>query len=131
MAEGDGKIEFPNSAWYEGEFKKGALNGRGTLIYLCGNIFEGIIENGKLLCGTHTFCDKSIYEGSFFNHKFEGVGIMLYTNGSRYEGLWERNMRHGWGQMIYRDNGKDVRTYEGFWEDDKECNSKMKCEKLA
>ena len=33
----------------------------------------------------------------------------------QYEGSWERDLRHGKGQMMYK-NGD---TYEGLWEFDK------------
>jgi hypothetical protein len=114
---------------YMGSFRSWKADGYGKIIYTAGGIFEGIMKNGSLLSGTFKFGCGNIYEGSFSNQKFEGFGIMLYNNGDRYEGLWKNHKRHSWGQMIYRE--KSVRTYEGFWEDGNECNSKMKCEKLA
>ncbi len=54
---------------YEGEFKEGFLEGKGTYVWSDG--------------------DK--YIGEFKNSMAEGRGVLIYANGQRAEGRWQKN----------------------------------------
>lgn len=58
---------------YEGEFREGAKEGEGKLIY----------SNG------------AEYIGTWVADCAEGRGVMKYAEGEEYEGDWRQNKRHG------------------------------------
>jgi hypothetical protein len=82
LAQGAGVLQwFENgkpASRYEGEFREGKLNGRGTYVY----------------------ADGARYEGSFQDDRRSGQGMFRYADGFRYEGAWSNGLPNGIG--IYR-----------------------------
>ena len=74
---------------YEGDWKNGNMEGKGTYCY----------NNG----------DK--YDGDWKNDKKEGKGIMCYSNGDKYEGDWKNDNMEGKGTYCCNNGDK----YEGDW----------------
>ena len=92
-ANGFGKlIKYNNEDYestYEGEYKNGIREGKGTFTHKDGTIAKGTFSNGQLIgYGTRTSEDHGKYEGSFFNYRQHGVGTYLYPNGSKFEGFF-------------------------------------------
>lgn len=59
MKEGQGKLTYPDGAYYEGEFAKNRMHGYGTLYYRVG---------------------KPAYEGNWFEDQFHGKGVLYNEN---------------------------------------------------
>ena len=69
-----------SSSLYEGEFKKGVLNGKGRLIKEEGDYFEGSFENGLLNGQGIYVCKDFIYTGLFLSGKFDDQGKILTSD---------------------------------------------------
>ena len=81
----------------DGTFKGVLKDGKpswGTLTDLCGIIYEGEFQDGKIQGkGIMTFPEGQRYEGDFVNEKFEGSGMYTWPNGNRYEGQFANGMK--------------------------------------
>ncbi|XP_043274503.1 uncharacterized protein [Venturia canescens] len=110
---GKGRIEWPNGAWYEGDFENGYRHGKGMMLDKDrGFLYLGHWEHDrKHGTGYFTYIDVGSYDGDWIMDKPEGSGIRNYPNGSRYVGKWKGAFRHGTGTMTWP-NG-DV--YRGEW----------------
>ena len=111
--DGKGVFIWNNGIKYIGNWKKGSMDGEGTL-YDKDNklIFEGnYIYNKKNGKGRFIYKDNEYYEGEFLDDKMEGKGIYYYQNGDKWEGYFKNNMKNGVGIMTSH-NGKDVFLYE-------------------
>ena len=83
------KKKYPNGDYYEGEWKKGAPYGQGTMKYANGIIYEGFwVEGEKSGQGTMKYADGSIYVGKWKNDEMNGQGKWDYLNGKFEEGFW-------------------------------------------
>lgn len=102
--------EYPSGARYEGYFKRGVINGKGTLYFSNGNQYTGDFKNqyreGQ---GRLNFANGDVYTGSFVKGKLEGKGTLHYVSGDVYIGDWLNNQNHGNGTYTYKDGNK----YEG------------------
>lgn len=70
---------------YEGEEVDGIRNGKGTIRWPNGDVFEGVFKDGLR----------------------EGPGVYVCQL-SKYEGEWKGSMRHGKGKEVWA-NGRQVR----------------------
>lgn len=107
---------------YEGEMDNGFKNGKGTMKYSNGDIYQGEWENGRRNGkGIMKYSNGDVYEGEWSDEGkwSEGyrhsTGTMTYSNGDIYQGEWEMNQKHGKGTMEYS-NGN---VYQGKWVNDK------------
>ena len=133
------KETYPDGAWYEGGFKKGARHGNGTFCWTNGIKYVGPFING--LChgegilyypdGTSKkviyengaiksifpnnirkdYNDGSWYEGELKNDLHQGQGIYRWSDGAWYQGGFENNQRHGQGTFCWANGDK----YVGSW----------------
>jgi S1-C subfamily serine protease/antitoxin component YwqK of YwqJK toxin-antitoxin module len=92
-AHGFGKLtkfkEDEYESTYEGEFRNGIREGKGTFTHKDGSIAKGVFNNGQLMgYGTRTGEDGSRYEGEFVNYRQHGKGIITMANGSKFEGFF-------------------------------------------
>mmetsp|Transcript_3380 Transcript_3380/g.4413 ORF Transcript_3380/g.4413 Transcript_3380/m.4413 type:complete len:369 (+) Transcript_3380:127-1233(+) len=97
LKHGFGTQTYGNGCKYEGEWRHGKREGKGTF---------WVKEKGRAL--------RKQYAGDWVNDKREGNGVFLHADGGSYEGGWRANKRHGQGRMKYA-NGE---VYEGEWQDD-------------
>jgi hypothetical protein len=68
------KTQFERNA-YEGEFKKGKIDGQGTYTYKSGDTFKGECYAGsKSGYGVYTSKSGDRYEGPFKSNKMNGKG---------------------------------------------------------
>ena len=78
------KIVYPNGDVYEGEMKKGMMDGYGIYTYANGDVYEGEFkENKQDGYGKLTSPNKFVYEGQMKKGMMDGYGIytcLLYTS---------------------------------------------------
>ena len=118
---GKGKMVYKNGDVYDGYWKDGLLHGHGTYTKsggnetYSGNYVNGVLQ-GKVTCYSKSGAYEQIYEGEFRDGLFEGKGVekTMYDDSllARYEGRWERDLKHGKGQMHYEDGS----LFVGRWE---------------
>lgn len=122
---------------YEGEYRDGQMNGKGTFTGANGNRYEGDFVDGKQTGkGTQTWANGDRYEGDWLDGKRTGKGIYTWPDGDRYEGdfldgkmsgkgtktgsvmRYEGDFldgkRHGKGTTTWTNNGQTYK-YEGDW----------------
>lgn len=91
---------------YEGEFKDGMINGKGTYIDKTGT-YTGVFEKNNFKSGSH-ICT-GLYQTKQYVGKFENFKIIegnLYIDGILdYTGTFENEKRHGKGTIFHK-NGK-------------------------
>ena len=73
-----------------------------------GKWVEGV-QNGN---GKHTWYSKRVtvsqypirneYEGSFVNGERHGYGVFRYASGARYSGYWNKNLKSGRGEFMFK-----------------------------
>lgn len=117
---GRGEMSYPNGTHYKGDWANGMKNGYGMMVYSDHSIYEGDWLDGKRHGqGTHTRADGSEYEGEWANNRPHGRGTMSFPDGASYSGFWVYGKRHGQGTMVYPDGTR----YEGEWKDNKQHGS--------
>lgn len=73
---------------YEGTYKNGIREGRGTFTHKDGSVKTGTFVNGQLIGkGTATDGNGNTYEGEFLNYRCHGNGILKWGNGSTFVGF--------------------------------------------
>ena len=126
---------------YIGEWEKDKFNGKGRILSVNGDYYEGEVIKG-LIEGNGVFYsskDNYKYIGEFKENKFHGKGRIIYEKDNIvYEGEFKEGYKHGLGKLVFEDNsyydgnfennnyngkGKfsfsDGRTYNGDWEQNK------------
>mmetsp|Transcript_32842 Transcript_32842/g.49538 ORF Transcript_32842/g.49538 Transcript_32842/m.49538 type:complete len:613 (+) Transcript_32842:162-2000(+) len=114
---------FPCPGLYEGEFKHGHRDGRGTVTSSDGISYEGDWKNGMPINGEWVvnYPSGSIYFGnaSFADYSSPplaaGFGSLREASGTFYRGEFLSGKRHGFGVCLLA-SGK---TLDGKWEYDK------------
>ena len=113
-----GEYEFPRIE-YKGEWKKGAMHGKGILKEAWGDIFVGnFIENkangfGRtdvLMNGEYT----GYYEGEFKNDLPHGKGVLEEFGRLIYEGEFAEGYPNGKGSMEWYDGTKYIGDFKEF-----------------
>ncbi|KAK8794601.1 hypothetical protein WA158_001582 [Blastocystis sp. Blastoise] len=110
-AEGKGTIiNNDGTIRYEGEFKHGLPEGKGTYYLQSGGIYTGDMKNGKMEGhGSLTLQGISTYEGEFEDNKMHGQGKLYQGNRLIYEGTYQHGTICGQGRFNYNDGS----IYEG------------------
>lgn len=91
-----------------------------------GITYEGYFRNGKYNGkGTMTWPSGAKYVGNYVNGLRHGKGTYTYPNGDEYDGEWQNNERTGEGTYyyhnhtyekgVYKDNKLINKTEEGTW----------------
>ena len=113
---GRGTMKFPSGQVYKGEFKNGKKHGQGKMTYSNGDVYEGGFKNGKRHGqGKQTHPDGDVYTGEWKDGEMNGQGMYTWPVGQVYEGGFKHGNFHGQGTMTYS-NG-DV--YTGEWKNNK------------
>ena len=109
---GTGLHLYPNGDYYQGDFRRGEVEGLGKFVRLAGSSYEGewkdSRQNGQ---GTETWGDGSVYVGAFVQGKKQGKGCFRWANGASYEGEFWNNHLEGVGTYTWGDG----RVYQGTW----------------
>ena len=121
LKDGKGKIIYAGGdEFYEGDFAKGKMNGKGVYQWPNKCIYEGeFLDGQKHGKGIYKFPDGEVYEGEFVNNVREGFGE-LKKNGKIYKGNFKGGKKHGTGILIFQ-NGD---TVEVEYENGKMINKK-------
>lgn len=114
--EGRGTYYFADGRWYEGQWVSGRMEGLGTFHYARGNEYEGEFLDGRAHGhGRRLYADGDQYEGLWVAGRKEGRGLYRYANGDSWEGEWKAEKREGAGFYKYHDGAGD---FEGEWKAD-------------
>lgn len=89
---GLGKMIYPDSTVYYGNWREGKKEGLGEFVGINGEKIMGKWENDGLVEGIYLFADGSKYVGHFQNSKFNGFGSLMHPDGSIQQGYWKNNM---------------------------------------
>merc|ERR1712032_1085154 len=135
--DGQGIMEWPSGAKYEGGFKNDMKDGEGTF-YLSdneiqyagqwcqdkahghgkykhadGSTYDGqwkmAEQNGA---GVETEANGAVYQGEFLNGSKHGAGVWKSNDGEEYMGEFQYDRMHGKGSYQF----KDGRLYTGQWQ---------------
>lgn len=107
---GRGTYQFENGSKYQGDFRKGLMQGKGLIVLGNGNRYNGDWVGGKREgLGIYTFINGNVYSGSFRENRFSGQGTMNFASGNKYIGNWENDQPHGQGSYIFATGDR----YEG------------------
>lgn len=117
-----GRVQIRGSSGYlayDGQVKRGAASGTGTLYRKSGGIvYTGAFQNnqyegeGRLYALGGTLR----YEGNFKNNLYSGQGILYRENGSKeYEGEFSQGMKQGEGTLF---DGGNNEVYSGTFQKD-------------
>ena len=113
---GKGTMTSADGDVYEGEFKDGDWNGHGKCTFADGDVYEGEFIDGEFNGhGKYTFADEDVYEGEFKDGKYNGHGTMTFADGDVYEGEFKDGKFNGHGKYTYANGQVD----EGEWKDGK------------
>ena len=101
---------------YDGEWKNGMFNGKGTLTSEIGTLVANWINNIPTGSVIFTSYNGDKYIGEMKNGKQDGFGTYTYPNGDKYSGDWKNGVQDGKGEYAYYDGGK----YTGEWKNGKQ-----------
>ena len=130
---GKGSILYSNGDKYEGEWKNDNRHGLGVNYYLNGFKFVGEWKNdqqtdkGKFsrhdilkISKNKTVISKDVKKSPCPENKNQNkdncFGIFNYPYGGVYSGEYKKNVRNGYGTIIYKSTGY---KYVGHWKNDK------------
>jgi hypothetical protein len=107
---------YPSGSRYEGEWRGGKKEGKGTYKYAGGGEYIGnFFDDKRHGQGMYKYPDGDVYEGEFRFGRREGKGTYRYFKGEKYEGEWYADKMHGRGKYTYV-TGK---IFDGIWRDDR------------
>jgi radial spoke head protein 1 len=91
----------------------GTKQGLGQSLFPSGDCYTGEYkENQREGRGVYWWAKASaIYIGEWFRNVRHGYGRMVYPDGSRYIGRWVNGKRSGVGRYVYKDGS----SYDGSW----------------
>ena len=91
----------------------GTKQGLGQTLFPSGDCYTGEYkENQREGRGVYWWSTpNALYTGEWFRNVRHGYGRMIYPDGSRYLGRWVKGKRTGAGRYVYRDGS----SYDGAW----------------
>jgi hypothetical protein len=118
LFEGKGYLNSIGGGYrYNGEWKSGLREGKGTYILTEGTKYEGDWKNDVSDgVGTVTYRDGSRYQGESKWGLRDGIGEYIHVDGSKYDGEWKAGKMEGKG-IFY--NAIDGSKYEGEFKHDR------------
>ncbi|KAK3281672.1 hypothetical protein CYMTET_10550 [Cymbomonas tetramitiformis] len=107
------KITFPDGSSYEGEMRRGKLNGLGEWQSGSGDSFVGQFVNDEFEQGCFTEASGNKFVGAFKEGAYDGAGAYLYADGRVEVGLFSEGEDVGDGARWSSDGTQAWRTYRG------------------
>ena len=109
--EGFGILIDSSGNKYIGEWKNDLFHGKGILISINGDFYQGNFISGRIEVNGIYYLSKNKYNytGDFYNNKFDGKGKIIYekndTNNiyNYYEGDFSVGYMHGEGNLFFTD----------------------------
>jgi len=112
---GQGKFTFANGDVFDGQFKDGSLDGRGSARWFNKNHYEGEWKNGYPSGnGTYTWASGNRYTGQWAEGKQNGGGDFRFANGNHYVGAFKDGLMDGQGKFTWSDGN----VYTGEFHND-------------
>eukprot|EP00753_Platysulcus_tardus_P005889 PLAT13745.1.p1 GENE.PLAT13745.1~~PLAT13745.1.p1 ORF type:complete len:756 (+),score=219.77 PLAT13745.1:50-2317(+) len=109
---GRGTYQFADGGTYYGAWKNGYPEGRGTAVYPDGTVFDGFWKAGQFHgSGKLTMGNGIVYEGAFFEGARSGEGVQTFPTGQVYRGHFMHNLRDGRGECTLPTG----HVYNGGW----------------
>lgn len=100
---------------YEGSYRNGIREGKGTFTHKDGSVKTGTFVNGQLTGkGTAKNDDGFSYEGDFINYRMHGNGTLTWGNGSTFTGFMANDAPYTGkytsytGEVMYLQKGEPV-----------------------
>ena len=82
-------MKWPDSKLYVGAQHNEKMEGRGTLAWQSGAMYEGeFCADKRNGFGVMTFADKRMYVGCWKNDKMHGEGKLIAYTGKARDGKW-------------------------------------------
>lgn len=104
---------MPGCTTYEGRWLHGEMAVYGRLWYPESSVYQGEFDKGEPH-GSGTWTDGAdIYEGHYARGERSGWGKLVRANGSVYEGKWRSGAQHGRGVETDADGGKLQASWQG------------------
>ena len=111
--EGRGTLVYANGNIYEGQWLAGWPHGQGKYTEATGNVYEGAYVEGKRHGhGKFSFATGDVYEGEYVEGERHGRGKMTNADGNSYDGEWADGKKHGIATFTYPDGRTMVSCYE-------------------
>jgi len=111
-----GKIQFPDGAWYAGEFKNNEIDGFGEYFWPDGRQYKGQWKDNLMDGqGESIWPNGRKYKGEYAKDKQEGFGIYHWGDGRIYYGYWINSLQHGRG--ILKNNEEGGKEVRGIWQE--------------
>ena len=123
---GFGSYKWNNGDQYIGQWKYGCMVGRGIkcLVHTPerGSIISQINNDNGMQRGDLT----EVFHGTLVNGKAQGYGVKHYACGDVYCGQYENDLRHGYGEYTWSNEGLVVEAYSGQWINGRMCGIGVK-----
>ena len=92
---------------------QGEEEGRGTMVYVSGSMYEGQWLAGKRHGqGKYTDATGDVYEGEYMKDEKQGQGKFSFATGGSYEGKYAEGKKHGIGTYTMADGRVEVGCFE-------------------
>lgn len=104
--EGKG-FEETDEYTYTGDFYGDTMHGEGKLFYksFC-DTYEGEFKKGLIEgFGVYTWKNKEIYKGEFVKGKLHGKGSYFWPSGREFYGTYKDNLKEGQGEFKWKKSG--------------------------
>jgi S1-C subfamily serine protease len=116
-AHGYGKLtKFTNGEYessYEGEYKNGIREGKGTFTHKDGSVAKGTFVNGQLMgFGSKIGDDGYKYEGELVNYRKHGRGTFQFPNGAKFEGFFVSDEMYTGKYTDFKGNVTFIQEYK-------------------
>ena len=118
--EGRGTLVYDDGDMYEGQWLAGHFHGQGKMTYATGSVYKGAwVQDKKHGYGKYSSAQGDAYEGEFQASLYHGRGKLTHPDGSSYDGEWAEGKRQGRGKVT---NGAGS-SYDGEWADSEQHGS--------
>jgi hypothetical protein len=98
LLDGKGRLSWPSKSYYEGEFKDGLFHGKG-LLHTPAFLYAGDFELGNAMGeGTITYINGDKYQGQVVFGLPNGYGVLETATGENYKGAFVNNRYQGQGE---------------------------------
>ncbi len=112
---GSGKMIFAKTderKSYKGQWAEGVFDGKGTLVYNDGSMYQGEFKDGLMCGGTYIYADGISYRGSWEHGVMSGQGRLFDQNGKlMFSGKWNNGQKHGEGTSYYSNSEYEEAIY--------------------
>ena len=113
LMHGQGRLDWPDGSFYEGDFLAGELSGAGHLVSASGERYQGAIQHGMMHGrGLLEMPDGGSYQGEFAQGEFVS-GAFADAYGGLHQGTFRHWQLHGPGRLSLSDG----REYRGEFVD--------------